>query len=251
MKSTRMTASFTIAVVSMLLGIVLVPAGAGEAGQVRIPTAPILYHACMSTGAHTEYDSATFSTKNPGPDLASHTRHLSTMGAAFDAWLTQRHDFHGLAQCFSFATLAEAQNWLQGRKQHVAQLPAVFNNKHFATDWTYESGTAAVASPKTPQTAQPAAPGVPVVFWFCTAIQNGVGYDSAIFEAPNDTLTARRAQLGYAAYLSQKYKFVGGATCRSNPTLAAAQAGQHAYSVGVYSQTSRRVATGWVYKPQE
>jgi hypothetical protein len=244
-KQTSYAATITIAAFSMLLGVAAMPARAGEAGQVKIPTAPILYHACMSTGAHTEYDSAAFSTKNPGPDLASHSRQLSTMASAFDAWLTQRHGFHGLAQCFTFATLAEAENWLQGRKQHVEQLPAVFNNKYFATDWTYEGGTAAVAAP---QAAQPAAPGAPPVFWFCEGIQNGVGYDSAIFEAPNDSLNARRAQLTYAAYLSQKYKFLGGASCRSNPTLAAAQAAQQEYSVGVYSQTSQRVATGWVYK---
>jgi hypothetical protein len=125
-------------------------------------------------------------------------------------------------------------------------LNPVFKPKYFATDWTFEGGSAPVA---TPQPAQPAAPGVPKVFWFCNAIQNGVGYDSAIFEAPNDTFTARRAQLTYAAYLSQKYKFIGGANCWSNPTLAGAQSSQHAYSYGAYSQSSNRIATGWVYKP--
>jgi hypothetical protein len=246
MKKASYSATFPIAAFAVLLGFAAMPVRAGEAGNIRIPTAPILYHACMSTGAHTEYDSAAFTSKNPGPDLASHSRHSTAMASAFDAWLTQQHGFHGLAQCFTFTTLAEANTWLQGRKQHVAQLPAVFNNKHFATDWTFEGGSAPVA---TPQPAQPVVPGVPKVFWFCTAVQNGVGYDSAIFEAPNDTLTSRRAHLGFAAYLGQKYKFVGGATCRSQPTLAAAQSMQHAHAYGAYSQSSNRIATGWVYKP--
>lgn len=246
MKLASLTAILSIGACGLLPVIVALPARAGEAGNIKIPTAPILYHACMSTGGRIEYDSAAYSTKNPGPDLASHSRHLTTMASAFDAWLTQRHGFHGLAQCFSFATQAEAKNWLQGRKQHVAQLPAVFNNQHFATDWTYEGGTAAVA---TPQSARPAAAGTPTAFYFCQAIQNGVGYDSAIFEAAYDALTARRAQFSFSAHLSQQYKLAGMATCRSNPTLAAAQAAQQAHTVGVYSQASRRVATGWVYKP--
>jgi hypothetical protein len=240
------TATISIAAFCMLLGTGAMPARAGEAGNVQVPTAPILYHACMSTAQNIEYDSAAFSTKNPGTALASHTQHLETMASAFDAWLTQGHSFHGLAQCFSFATLAEAKKCLQGRKQNVEQSAAVFNNKYFASDWTYQGGTPAVAAPPS---AQPAAPRVPTAFHFCEAIQNGVGYDSAIFEAPNDALTTRGAPLAYAAYLSQKYKLVGGAICRSKPTLATAQAAQQAYSVGAYSRASQRVATGWVYKP--
>lgn len=246
MKQASYSATIPIATFSLLLGIAAVPARAGESAQVRIPTEPIRYHACMSTGAHTEYDSAAFSTKNPGPDLASHSRHLSAIASAFDDWLTQKYGFHGSANCATFGTLAEAKNWLQGRKRHVEQLPAVFNNQYFATDWTFEGGTAAVA---TPPSAQPAAPSTPTTFFFCEAIQNGVGYDSAIFEARNDILTARRAQFAFAAYLSQKYKLVGMATCRTNPTLAGAQSMQHAHAYGAYSQSSNRIATGWVYKP--
>jgi len=249
MKLASLTATLSIGAFSLLPVIAAMPALAGEAGNIKIPTAPILYHACMSGAGHTEYDSAAYSTKNPGPDLAIHSRHLTAMASAFDAWLTQRHGFHGLAQCFTFATQAEARNWLQGRKQHVEQLNPVFKPRYFATDWTYEGGTAAVAAPQPPQGAQSVAPGAPKVFWFCTAIQNGVGYDSGIFEAPNDSFNARRAQLTFAAYLSQKYKFVGGATCRSNPTLAGAQSMQHAHAYGAYSQSSNRIATGWVYKP--
>ena len=121
----------------MLLGIGATPARAGE-GLVEIPKAPILYYACMSTGAHTEYDSAAFSTRNPGPELASHTRHNAAMASAFDAWLTQKYGFHGVAICGTHDTLAAAENWLQWRKQQVEQLPAVLNNTYYATDWTYE-----------------------------------------------------------------------------------------------------------------
>lgn len=246
MKQASHAVAVSMAAMSLLPGVAATPAGAGEAGNIRIPTAPILHHACMSGGGHTEYDSAAFTSKNPGPDLASHTHQLATMATAFDAWLTQKHNFHGLAQCFSFGTQAEANDWLRGRKQHVEQLNPVFNPRYFATDWSYQGGTVAAAAP---QPAQPAAQGAPKVFWFCTAIQNGVGYDSGIFEAPND-ITGRRAQFAFAAHLSQQYKFVGGATCRSNPTLAGAQSMQQAYAYGAYSQSSNRIATGWVYQPQ-
>ena len=238
-------ASSIIAGFSMLPGIAASPARAGE-GQVRIPTAPILYYACMSTGAHTEYDSAAFSTNNPGKDLPSHSRHNTAMATAFDAWLTQKYGFHGLVNCGTFDTLAEAENWLRGRKQHVEQLPAVFNNKYYATDWTYESGgTAAVV---TPQAAQPAAPGVATAHWFCIAIHQGVEYDSAIFEAPNDTLTSRRAYLEYSAYLSEQYRITASSTCVSKPTLAAAQAALQAYPARADGGVKQRIATNWAFK---
>ena len=248
MKLTRHTASFSIAAFGLLLGIALVPARAGEGGfQQPISTAPILYYACMSAGTRDEYDSAPFSTKNPGPDLASHTRHNSAMASAFDAWLTEKYGYRGVATCGTFATLAEAKNWLQGRKKHVEQLPAVFNNKHYATDWTYQSGGPVVVA--TPQATQPAAPGVPTVFWYCVVIQNGVEYDSAVFEAPNDA-SSRRASLSYAAYLSTTYKLVGGASCWSKPTRAAAQAALQAHPAGARAGITQRIATGWVYKPR-
>lgn len=231
---------------SMLPGIAATPARAGESANIKIPTAPILYYACMSAGGHVEYDSAAFSGKNPGPDLPSHSRRHTAMATAFDAWLTQKYGFHGVVTCGTFDTLAEAENWLQGRKQHVESLPAIFNNKYYRTDWTYQAdGTAAVA---TPPAAQPAAPAVPTVFWFCVAIHQGVEYDSAIFEAPNNAMISRGAYFGYNAYLSEKYRIVGGSTCVSKPTLAAAQAALQGYSAYVQGGVKQRIATGWTYR---
>lgn len=246
MNRTSPGASFTIAAFSMVLSISATPARAGESGNVRIPTAPILYHACMSTGARVEYDSAAFSTKNPGPDLASHSRHLTAMGEAFGAWLTQNYGFNGLVNCGTYNTLAEAENWLRGRKQYVEQLPAIFNNKYYATDWTYQSGgTAEVAAP---QAAQPAAPGVPTVFWFCVAIHQGIEYDSAVFEAPNNALTSRRAYFGYNAHLSERYRIGAPSTCVSKPTRAAAEAALQDYPARVQGGVRQRIETGWAYK---
>ena len=88
MKRATYFASLTIAAFSLLLGIAGMPARAGEAGQVKIPTAPILYYACMSTGAHTEYDSAIF-------EAANDTFNARRTPFAYAAHLSQTYKFVG------------------------------------------------------------------------------------------------------------------------------------------------------------
>lgn len=226
------------------------------AGEVRepVPTAGTLFYACMSTGGVTEYDSAAFAHRNPGPDYMDHQKLYENMSAAFDGYLTQTYGFHGLVQCGQYNTLAEAQKWLQWRESVVRGL-ARPDAKYVATDWTYEAAaskapsTAATTQAATVQAVQPAmvSPSEPMAFYVCTAISQGVAYQSAIFEAGNNAGVARRIMFKYAAYLGEKYKVSGMPTCRSKATRAEVQAYLQQFPAGVAGGVSQQVATGWVY----
>lgn len=87
MKRIARPAHITGAVFTALLCVACASAGAGEIPG-PIPTAPTLYYACMSTGGVTEYDSAAFARKNPGPTYKDHQTLNTKMTAAFDAYLT-------------------------------------------------------------------------------------------------------------------------------------------------------------------
>ncbi len=242
-------------VLGLLFGAACASAAAGESSQVNIPTAPTLYYVCMSgtgtTPSNTiEYDSAVFAMKNPGSDLKSHSEQAQRINAAFDAYLQQKHGLRGLANCGSHESLAAAKDWLQGRKNRSVEM----GYKYVATGWVFDAGAAASADSgegaalgAAAPAAPPAAPGVRTVFWSCTVVHDRTEYDSAIFEAPNDTGTSRLVQLSYAAFLSEKYRTAGGARCVSKPTRAEAVAALQSYASHVAAGVTRRVATGWVY----
>jgi hypothetical protein len=221
-----------------------------------MPTAPTLFYACMSAGGRTEYDSAAFAHKNPGPVYKDHYELNVKMTAAFDAYLTQKYGFHGNVNCGRYNTLAEAKQWLQGRESHVQGLGSQFT--YTATDWTYDAApieSAPAATTTTPgatvQASQPAASaaGAPTAFFVCIAVSQGTAYESAIFEARNDIGTARRMQFTFAAYLSEKYKGSAMPNCTSKPTRAAVQAYLQEFPAGVLGGVSQHVATGWAYNP--
>jgi hypothetical protein len=131
MKHTTRLAATACAVSGLLLP---AAAAAGEGPQV-MPTAPTLYYACMSAAGRTEYDSAAFAHANPGPDLKDHSRLNEKMSAAFTQYLQQEFGYNGFVICGTHATLAEAQQWLQGRENESRQ-PGK-NYEYVATDWTY------------------------------------------------------------------------------------------------------------------
>lgn len=242
----------TCAVFILLLCVACTTATAGEpVGDM--PTAPTLFYACMSTGKFVEYDSAAFAGKNPGAVYKDHYNLNLKMTAAFDAYLTQKYGFHGLVQCGRYNTLAEAQHWLQGRKSQVQGLGQQY--QYVATDWTYDAGateSAPSATTTTPnatvQTSQPAASAAspPTTFYVCVGVSQGVAYESAIFEAGNDALTARRMYGSFMVFLNEKHKVSAQAQCTPQPTRAAAQTYLQQFSAGV-SGVSQHVATGWVY----
>ena len=147
-----------------------------------MPTAPTLFYACMSAGGRTEYDSAAFAHKNPGPVYKDHYELNVKMMAAFDAYLTQKYGFHGNVNCGRYNTLAEAKQWLQGRESHVQGLGSQFT--YTATDWTYDAApieSAPAAATTTPaatvQASQPAASatGAATAFFVCIAVSQGTG----------------------------------------------------------------------------
>jgi hypothetical protein len=228
------------------------------AGEVvgPMPTAPTLFYACMSSAGRTEYDSAAFSHPNPGPAYKDHSKLHQEMATAFDAWLMQKHGFHGLVQCGQYGTLAEAKQWLQGR-ENLSRASGMQNITYVATDWTYDGGSAASAAPTSAPTqgAIPAAQPAPAVasgstaFFVCSAVWNGTQYDSAVFEASNDAATARRMMFTFGAYLSEKYRVSGMPRCTPRPTQAAAQAYLQEYSAGVSGGATQHVATGWASDP--
>jgi hypothetical protein len=215
-----------------------------------MPTAPTLYYACMSTAGVTEYDSAAFARDNPGPALKDHQTLNTKMMAAFDAYLTQKHGFHGLVQCSQHNTLAEAKQWLKWRESQVRAITRP-DAKYVATDWTYDASPAEVAAAAN-ATTQPSPTPAPAAaaatsFFVCVASWQGVAYESAVFEARNDAGTGRGMMFKFAAYLSEKYKTSGMPICRSKPTREAAQAYLKEYAAGASGGVSQHVATGWVY----
>ena len=221
-----------------------------------MPTAPTLFYACMSTGGRTEYDSAAFAHKNPGPVYKDHYELNVKMTAAFDAYLTQKYGFHGVVNCGRYDTLAEAKQWLQGRESHVQGLGSQFT--YTATDWTYDAAAtesapaATTAAPgATVQASQPAASaaGASTAFFVCIAVSQGTAYESDVFEARNDVGTARRMQFGFAAYLAEKYKGGSMPNCTSKPTRAALEAHLQQFPASARAGVSQTVATGWVYNP--
>ncbi len=135
------------------------------------------------------------------------------MSAAFDAYLTQKYDFHGLVQCAHYNTPADAQEWLQWRESVVRGLTRP-DAKYVATDWTYDAApgvaapTAAAAPEATAPAGQPAAAlaGEPQAFYICVAMSQGTAYESAVFESANNAALARRIMFTYAAYLSERYR---------------------------------------------
>jgi hypothetical protein len=179
------------------------------------------------------------------------------MSAAYDTYLTQKYGFHGIVSCGNYKTLAEAQQWLQGRVSR-SQSPGM-QYQYVATDWTYGAGPidSAPAAPATAQAAtepaaQPAASSAasgPTAFYVCAGLSQGVSYDSAVFEAANDAGTARKMYFAYKAYLSEKHHINAMARCTPRPTRAEAQAYVQKYSAGVSGGVSQHVATGWVYDP--
>jgi hypothetical protein len=243
-------------VVCALLGSLL--CAAVTAGEVRdpLPTAPTLFYACMSTGGATEYDSAAFAHQNPGPVYKDHQALSTSMTAAFDGYLTQKYGFHGLVQCSQHNTLAEAQKWLQWRESVVRGLTRP-DAKYVATDWAYDAAPGVVAS--TAATTQnvaahaspPAAASAttePKSFYICIAMSQGVAYESAIFESPNNAGLARRIMFTYASYLSEKHKVSAMPRCTPKPTRAEAQAYLQQFAAGVAGGVTQHVATGWVYE---
>ncbi len=128
------------AVLSPLPGLASTAAVAGEP-RTPMPTAPTLYYACMSAAGNNpsnsaEYDSAAFARKNPGPVYKDHYDLAVKMTAAFDEYLTQKYGFRGVVNCGNHNTLAEAQQWLQGRESQAR----LRNFKYVATDWAYDAG---------------------------------------------------------------------------------------------------------------
>jgi hypothetical protein len=220
-----------------------------------MPTAPTLFYACMSTAGRTEYDSAAFSHKNPGPAYKDHSNLHQEIATAFDAWLTQKHGFHGIVQCGQFGTLDEAKQWLQGR-ENESRAAGKMNITYVATDWTYDgSSTSSAASTSTPTqgaTIQagptaPAAASGSTAFFVCSAVSNRIQYDSAVFEAGTDAATGRKMMFQFGAHLSEKYRISGMPRCTPRPTQAAAQAYLQEFSAGVSGGVTQHVATGWAY----
>ena len=209
----------------------------------------------MSTGGVTEYDSAAFARKNPGPTYKDHQTLNTKMTAAFDAYLTQKHQFHGIVQCGQHNTLAEAKQWLQWRESHVRGLGRA-DAKYVATDWTYEASPVEVAAAATttaqdatahPNPTPASAAAEATSFFVCVASWQGVAYESAVFEARNDAGTARGMMFKFAAYLGEKYKVSGMPICRSKTTREAAQAYLQEFAAGASGGVSQHVSTGWVY----
>jgi hypothetical protein len=225
-----------------------------------MPTEPTLFYACMSTGGFSEYDSAAFASKNPGPDYKDHYILNEKMLAAFDVYLTQKYGFHGVVQCGQHKTLAEAKQWLQWRESESHGVGKQY--KYFATDWTYDAGPSESATAANPTTHDATAPAVqpaaapapaaaaasePTTFYVCVAVSQGVAYESAVFEARNDA--ARAIYFAFRTYLVEKYNVGALVNCTPRPTSAAAQAYLKEFPVGVYGGVSQHVATGWVYNP--
>ena len=258
MKRTTWRMQVICAALSPLLGLASTLAVAGEP-RTPMPTAPTLYYACMSAAGNNpsnsaEYDSAAFARKNPGPVYKDHYELNVKMTAAFDEYITQKYSFHGLVNCGTHSTLAEAQQWLQGRESQSR----LMNYKYVATDWAYDAGSIESAPSVTTTTpdatahaGQPAASAAsePTTFFACAGASKGVQYDSAVFEARNDALTARRMYSSFMVYLNEKYKVNAQATCMPRPTHAEAQAYLQQFSAGGSGGVTQHVATGWVYNP--
>jgi len=189
--------------------------------------------------------------KNPGPNYSDLNKLVQSMDAAFQAWLQQKYDFHGYAQCGQYDTLAEAKKWLEWRKSESEQ-PGK-NYQLVRTDWTYSGGgseaSAGASDAATPAPAAQSAPadaGPSTGYWACASVANGVRYESAVFEGPNDSMRQRRAFFGFRAYMAEKHPTLAvQGTCDWRPTRAAAEAWLSQFGTNISGGVTQRVPTGW------
>lgn len=239
-----------IDVLHAVSGIVLCLAFASaRAGEPLPPISknPTMAFACMAAAGNFEYDSAAFVTKNPGPVYADLEKHVAALDRAFEAYLNEKYGFNGTSQCGQHDTLAQAKQWLVGRKENQVGR----NYQLIQTDWTYSGAVSASSAASTPPATQAAAaPRNPTAFFACTSATSAVEYDSAVFESENGTANARQMRFAYAAYLQQQYKFIGAASCMPRPTQAAAEKYLKEQTPAAKGVAARRVTTGWVYKPK-
>jgi hypothetical protein len=93
------------------------------------PQGPTSFYACRSFAAGTEYTSAGFEAQ---------AQQTPAIAKAFDEYAIRMFDHHGAVECPRFATLAEAKEWINGRRKAAI-------SGHFSiqtTHWMYgnESG---------------------------------------------------------------------------------------------------------------
>jgi hypothetical protein len=247
MKSTPRPIDVLHAVFGLLLCIVGTSATAGET-LPPISTNATIGFACMASGGRFEYDSAAFAVKNPGPNYSDLDKLVQRMDSAFKAWLQQKYDFQGYAQCGQYDTLAEAKKWLEWRKSESEQ-PGK-NYQLVRTDWTFSGGSDAAAPAVTPATpaAQSAAvaTGSSTGYWACASVANGVRYESAVFAGPNDSMRQRRAFFGFRAFMAERHPALPSqGTCDWRPTRAAAEAWLSQFGAGINGGVTESVPTGW------
>lgn len=226
-----------------VFGLILCVAGSSAyAGEPLPPISknPTMAFACMASGGNMEYDSAAFVTKNPGA-YAELNKHVSAMSGAFEAYLKEKYGYSGFTQCGQHDTLAQAKQWLVGRKEYQVGR----NYQLVQTDWTYGGSVSASAAPKPTPAAKPAAASsAATAFYACTAITKDTVYDNDVFEAAGDGSTARLVQFSHGAFVAKQFGAGVWHQCAQKPSLAEAQKYQRLVGGG---RNLPHKTTHWTY----
>jgi putative transposase len=210
----------------------------------RVPTA---FFVCISTMNDAEYDSAVFEAENT-------TFNDRMMQLTYQAYVGEKHKFHGSTSCMSRQTRAEVQNYL------LEYAPAArgLATRRISTGWVYDpkattaapaptpttqvatatpapkpaSPLAAAPKPVAPRPTAPAAPTKPTApaassapqskFVVCKADRdpNTLYYNPPIDGGDGDYEVW---QPSYKTFMQQNYGYERSAGCSKFPTLAEAQ----------------------------
>lgn len=216
-------------------------------------TPPLVYGICWAEAPGKLYLSTVFAAEGSSTSLWAN---------AFFNFLQAKYGRTRAPGCHSAPSAAAVQAY----RQRIAPPDPQYSSSYVETGWAYKAGAsapAASATPSSPSQAQsqpgaqaqarpPAGPLASGGNWACVAQAGNDTYGSALFAAPNDALTERRAMAMFGAHLQQSYgSVIPSTTCQSYPTPAAANAALQVQLDYARSMGQRIVATGWVYTPAQ